>query len=53
MRTGIYPPELRSVNLDFDVSTARACRPRPAPSSGTFGPLDRKLRSVALGAFAG
>ena len=27
IRTGLYPPELRSVNLDVDVVYRRGCRP--------------------------
>jgi multicomponent Na+:H+ antiporter subunit D len=50
MRTGLYPPEMRSVNLDFDVTYRKGL---PAATRGfvrTFGPIDRRLRSAALGA---
>jgi len=48
-RTGLYPPELRSVNLDFDVVYRKGL---PALARGfvrVFGPIDRKARMAALG----
>jgi multicomponent Na+:H+ antiporter subunit D len=50
-RTGLYPPELRSVNLDFDVVYRKGL---PAFARGfvrIFGPIDREARRAALGAF--
>jgi len=49
-RTGLYPPELRSVNLDFDVAYRKGL---PAVALGflkAFGPIDRSARDWALGA---
>ena len=51
MRTGIYPPELRSVNLDFDVVYRKGL---PALARGfvaTFSPVDRDVRRGLLGLF--
>jgi multicomponent Na+:H+ antiporter subunit D len=46
--TGLYPPELPSVNLDFDWFYRRAL-PRAAQALlKTFRPLDRRLRQTAL-----
>jgi multicomponent Na+:H+ antiporter subunit D len=50
-RTGLYPPELRSVNLDFDIVYRKGL---PAFARGfvrIFGPIDREARRAALGAF--
>jgi multicomponent Na+:H+ antiporter subunit D len=50
-RTGLYPPELPSVNLDFDVVYRKGL---PALACGfvrTFGPIDRAARLLALRAF--
>jgi multicomponent Na+:H+ antiporter subunit D len=48
MRTGLYPAELPSVNLDFDVVYRKGLPAAIRAFVGTFGPLDRKLRSAAL-----
>ena len=49
MRTGLYPPELRSVNLDFDVVYRKGLPAAIRALVRIFGPLDRKLRGAALG----
>jgi multicomponent Na+:H+ antiporter subunit D len=51
MRTGLYPPELPSVNLDFDVVYRKGLPAATHAFVGTFRPLDRKLRGAVLGAF--
>jgi multicomponent Na+:H+ antiporter subunit D len=51
MRTGLYPPELRSVNLDFDVVYRKGLPAATGAFVRTFGALDRRLRGAALGAF--
>ena len=49
MLTGLYPPELKSTNLDFDVLYRRLA-PRFLLSFGRFiSTLDAKLRKSALG----
>jgi multicomponent Na+:H+ antiporter subunit D len=50
MRTGLYPPELPSVNLDFDVVYRKGLPAMTRALIGVLGPLDRKVRGVALGA---
>jgi multicomponent Na+:H+ antiporter subunit D len=49
MRTGLYPPEMRSVNLDFDVVYRKGLPAASRVFVRTFGPIDRKLRGAALG----
>jgi multicomponent Na+:H+ antiporter subunit D len=51
MRTGLYPPELRSVNVDFDVVYRKGLPAATRAFVATFGALDRKVRGAALGAF--
>ncbi len=51
MRTGLYPAELPSVNVDFDVVYRKGVPAATRAFVGTFGSLDRKLRGAALGAF--
>jgi multicomponent Na+:H+ antiporter subunit D len=52
MRTGLYPPELPSLNVDFDVVYRRGLPALTRAIVRTLGPIDRKLRGAALGAFA-
>lgn len=48
MRTGVYPPELRSTNLDFDI-VYRRCLPALVEwMVGVLRPIDRVLRQGAL-----
>jgi multicomponent Na+:H+ antiporter subunit D len=51
MRTGIYPPELPSVNIDFDVVYRKGLPALTYAFVRTFGPLDRKARGVFLRSF--
>jgi multicomponent Na+:H+ antiporter subunit D len=51
MRTGLYPAELPSVNVDFDVVYRKGVPAATRAFVGIFGSLDRKLRGAALGAF--
>ena len=48
LRTGLYPPELRSVNLDSDVVYRKLLPGAVRFLMRTFGPLDHRLREVAL-----
>ncbi|MGH6918651.1 MAG: Na(+)/H(+) antiporter subunit D, partial [Geminicoccaceae bacterium] len=50
MRTGLYPPELRSVNLDFDVLYRKGLPAATRAIASALGPIDRKARSAAEGA---
>ncbi|MGH6898385.1 MAG: Na(+)/H(+) antiporter subunit D [Geminicoccaceae bacterium] len=50
MRTGLYPAELPSVNLDFDVVYRKGLPAATRAFVRTFGPIDRKLRGAAQGA---
>ena len=50
MRTGLYPPEMRSVNLDFDVVYRKGLPAATRAFVRTFGPIDRRLRGAARGA---
>jgi multicomponent Na+:H+ antiporter subunit D len=50
MRTGLYPPEMRSVNLDFDVTYRKGLPALTRAIVRTFGPIDRELRGATLGA---
>jgi multicomponent Na+:H+ antiporter subunit D len=52
MRTGLYPPELPSLNVDFDVVYRKGLPALTRAIVRTLGPIDRKLRGAALGAFA-
>lgn len=56
MRTGIYPPELRSVNLDFDWSYRRLgpalARSSARAVSGTLAALEASSRFIVGFAFA-
>jgi len=45
MRTGLYPPELKSVNLDFDWSYRRLLPNVIETIVRTFGPMDRAFRA--------
>ncbi len=48
MKTGLYPPELKSTNLDFDW-TYRRLLPKSITALGNFLlPIDRFVRSVFL-----
>jgi multicomponent Na+:H+ antiporter subunit D len=51
MRTGLYPPELRSVNLDFDVTYRKGLPALVRAFVGTFGPIDQRARRALLGLF--
>ena len=53
MRTGLYPPEMRSVNLDFDVVYRKGLPAATGALVRTFGPLDRRIRDAALDALGG
>lgn len=53
MRTGLYPPEMRSVNLDFDVVYRKGLPAVTRAILRTFGPLDRRIRGAALDALGG
>jgi multicomponent Na+:H+ antiporter subunit D len=51
MRTGIYPPELPSVNVDFDVVYRKGLPALTRACVRIFGPLDHKARGVVLRSF--
>ena len=51
MRTGLYPPELPSVNLDFDVVYRKGLPWLIRAFVRTFGPIDKRVRAAALRAF--
>jgi multicomponent Na+:H+ antiporter subunit D len=51
MRTGLYPPELPSVNLDFDVVYRKGLPYVVAAFVRTFAPLDRRARQAMLRLF--
>jgi multicomponent Na+:H+ antiporter subunit D len=53
MRTGLYPPEMRSVNLDFDVAYRKGLPAATRAVVHTLGPLDRRIRDAALDALGG
>jgi multicomponent Na+:H+ antiporter subunit D len=53
MRTGLYPPELRSTNLDFDVSYRLGLPMLAQWFMKTFAPVDREVRKFFLQAFNG
>ena len=48
MRTGVYPPELRSVNLDFDVVYRKLLPSFLNRLIGTVQPIDRAVRDLLL-----
>jgi multicomponent Na+:H+ antiporter subunit D len=50
MRTGLYPPEMRSVNLDFDVVYRKGLPAVNRAIVSALGPIDRKARAAAGGA---
>ncbi len=47
MRTGLYPPELRSTNLDTDVVYRKFLPWLARRVRATFGPMDRRARRLA------
>ncbi len=51
MRTGLYPPEMRSVNLDFDVTYRKGLPLLIAAFARTFGPIDQGARRAMLGLY--
>ena len=51
MRTGLYPPELPSENLDFDIVYRKGLPKLAAFCLKTFGPVDRRVRDAFLRAF--
>ncbi|MDX1422531.1 MAG: Na(+)/H(+) antiporter subunit D [Kiloniellales bacterium] len=51
MRTGLYPPELPSVNLDFDVVYRKGLPYLVAAFVRTFAPLDQRARQAMLRLF--
>ena len=51
MRTGLYPPELPSVNVDFDVVYRKGLPAAVRAFVRIFGPLDRGLRQAVLRGF--
>jgi multicomponent Na+:H+ antiporter subunit D len=53
MRAGLYPPELPSVNLDFDVVYRKGLPAATRALIRTFGPLDRRIRGAGLDALRG
>ncbi len=53
IRAGVYPPELRSVNVDFDWSYRRLGRAVVRVVGGTVGAMDRAVRGAILGAIRG
>ncbi len=51
MRTGLYPPELPSVNVDFDIIYRKGLPLLIAAFARTFGPIDQGARRAMLGLF--
>lgn len=51
MRTGVYPPELRSTNLDFDVVYRRGLPALTTWLIRVFQPVDKAIRDGFIGAF--
>lgn len=51
MRTGVYPPELRSTNLDFDVVYRKALPALVGWSIRIFKPIDQLVRRGFVRAF--
>ena len=48
MKTGLYPPELKSVNLDFDWFYRRGVPRVIQLIKSVLGPLDARVRSTAM-----
>ena len=48
MRTGVYPPELRSTNLDFDVVYRKGLPALVRGLIGFYKPVDQALRKGAV-----
>jgi multicomponent Na+:H+ antiporter subunit D len=48
MRTGLYPPEMRSTNLDSDVVYRKLLPWLARRFLTVFGPLDRLARRLAM-----
>jgi multicomponent Na+:H+ antiporter subunit D len=51
MRTGLYPPELKSVNLDFDIIYRKGLPAAIRAFVRIFGPIDRGVRQSTLRLF--
>ncbi|MDH3660954.1 MAG: Na(+)/H(+) antiporter subunit D [Alphaproteobacteria bacterium] len=51
MRSGVYPPELRSTNLDFDVTYRMGLPALARWLVGIFLPVDQAIRQSAVRAF--
>jgi multicomponent Na+:H+ antiporter subunit D len=51
MRTGLYPPELPSVNVDFDVIYRKGLPILIGAFARTFGPIDQAGRRAMLRLF--
>jgi multicomponent Na+:H+ antiporter subunit D len=51
MRTGLYPPELPSVNVDFDIVYRKGLPRLAVFCLRTFGPADKRVREAFLRAF--
>jgi multicomponent Na+:H+ antiporter subunit D len=51
MRTGLYPPELPSVNVDFDIIYRKGLPLLIAAFARTFGPIDQGARRAMLRLF--
>jgi multicomponent Na+:H+ antiporter subunit D len=51
MRTGLYPPELPSVNVDFDVIYRKGLPAATRAFVRVFGPIDRGIRQSTLKLF--
>ena len=51
MRTGLYPPELPSINVDFDIIYRKGLPLLIAAFARTFGPIDQGARRAMLRLF--
>ncbi len=51
MRTGLYPPELPSVNIDFDIVYRKGLPALVRILVRTFRPVDHNIRRAFLGTF--
>ena len=51
MRTGLYPPEMPSVNVDFDIVYRKGLPKLAAFCLRTFGPADKRVREAFLRTF--
>ncbi len=49
IKTGLYPPETPSLNLDFDWTYRRLLPGAVRATVATFGPIDRGVREWAVG----